>query len=88
MSDTTSSTQSADFEWFKANYDELFSKYGIAYLAIKDKTVIGVYKDAGSAVRETSETEPIGSFIVQYCNGDESGYTNYISSMNFMGAVG
>ena len=77
-----------DFAWFKENYDDLFVKYGESYLVIKDKTVLGSYRDAGTAVRETSKTEPMGSFIVQYCNGDSSGYTNYISSMNFMGAIG
>lgn len=31
---------------------------------------------------------PIGSFIVQYCNGNETGYTNYIASIFVMGACG
>lgn len=80
--------QDQDFQWFLDNYDSLFEQYGNKYLAIKDKKIIGVYKTYAEGVKETQKTEELGSFIIQHCNGDESGYTNYISSMNFMGAVG
>ena len=69
-----------DFEFFVANYDCFFQKYGHKFLAIRNKQVLGVYDDELSAINETSKTYPIGSFVVQECNGDESGYTNYISS--------
>lgn len=69
-----------DFEWFLENYDNLFLKYGRKFLAIKDQKVIGVYDEAGEAVRQTMKSEELGSFIVQKCTGDETGYTNYISS--------
>ena len=80
--------QDIDFEWFVENYDDLFARYGNKFLAIKNKTVLGAYDSYISGINETSKSEPMGTFIVQQCNGDESGYTNYISSMNFMGAVG
>lgn len=81
-------TQSSDFEWFLCNYDELSQKYGDAFLAIKDEVVLGAYKSYAEALRETEKTEEIGTFIVQHCNGEQSGHTNFISSMYFMGAVG
>lgn len=72
--------QADDFNWFVENYDELFKKYGKCYLAIKDKKVLGAYDSPRAAISETSKEYPLGSFIVQLCNGDESGYTNYVIS--------
>ena len=59
---------------------------GVSYLAIKNKTVLGSYSSYAEALHETEKSEPIGSFIIQFCNGNETGYTNYISSMFVMGA--
>jgi hypothetical protein len=78
--------QENDYRWFLENYRKLFEAYGTSYLAIKDQKVIGVYSSYAEAVHETEKAEPIGSFIIQYCNGNETGYTNYISSMFVMGA--
>lgn len=76
--------QKRDYAWFLENYSDLFGKYGSAYLVIKNETVIGTYSSYAEGVKETSKTEPLGSFIVQKCDGSESAYTNYISSMNFI----
>lgn len=78
--------QEADYKWFLENYTQLFEKYGTSFLAIKEKQVLGTYSSYAEALHETEQTEPLGSFIVQYCNGNETGYTNYISSMFVMGA--
>ena len=75
--------QERDFQWFLDNYDDLFKQYGVAFLAIKNKSVLGAYSSYGDAVRKTSETEKLGTFIVQECNGDESAYTNSIATVNF-----
>lgn len=80
--------QDKDFDWFLEHYDELYKEYGDAYIAIKNGKVLGVYSSYAEGVRKTQATEEIGTFIVQHCNGNETGHTNYISSMNFMGAVG
>ena len=76
--------QKDDFQWFKEHYDELYTRYGNVYLAIKDKTVLGSYATFGDGVRETAKTEQPGTFIVQYCDGTQSAYRNHIASMNFM----
>jgi len=76
--------QDNDFKWFLKNYQDLYSKYGDKYLAIKNERVIGVYSSFVQGVIETQKTETPGSYIVQHCNGLESGYTDYISSTNFM----
>lgn len=75
--------QETDYEWFLENYNELYAKYGDVYLAIKEKTILGVYPSFAEGVLSTMKKEPLGSFIVQRCGIDESAYTNYISSMNF-----
>ena len=67
-----------NFEWFVEHYDELFEKYGTAYLVIKDRSVIGAYASVGEAVRETEKTEVRGRYNVQYCNGTPGAYTDYI----------
>ena len=76
--------QEKDFEWFLENYASLYEDYGNSFLAIKNGRVIGVYGSFHEAVEKTENTEEIGSFIIQECNGDESAYTVQIASMNFM----
>lgn len=75
--------QNDDYEWFKEHCTELFERFGNSYVAIKDKSVLGVYQTYAEGVRETLKTEQIGTFIVQLCGKDESAYTNYIASMEF-----
>lgn len=77
------SNQSSDFKWFKDNHIDLFAKYGDAFLAIKDRQVIGAYQSYAEGVKKTSQKEELGTFIIQHCTQDESGYTNYIYSMNY-----
>lgn len=73
--------QNSDYKWFIDNFSSLFKEYGTAYLAIKNKSVIGVYKTYADGVRGSLTTEEPGTFIVQKCGSDESAYTNYIASI-------
>jgi len=73
----------SDYEWFLDNYLDLFREYGASYLVIKNKTVLGAYKSYAEGVKSVRDRVTLGTFIVQECNGDESAYTNYISSVNF-----
>lgn len=75
--------QDKDYQWFIDHYLELYKKYGSAYLVIKDQKVLGAYSSYAEGVMETAKSEELGTFIVQLCNGLESAYTNYISSVNF-----
>ncbi len=70
----------SDFNYFIEHYDELYEKYGHKFIAIKNHEILGTYDDLESAINVTSIDHPLGTYIVQECNGDESGYTNYISS--------
>lgn len=69
-----------DFEYFIRHYQELFSQYGHKFIVIRNNKILGSYNTELEAINETSKEYPLGTFIVQECNGDESGYTNYISS--------
>lgn len=69
-----------DFQWFLSQYDNLFQRYGHKYFVIQNKKILGVYEDQSQALKSTMNDYVLGSFIVQECNGDESGYTNYIAS--------
>ena len=74
---------SDDFLWFKEHYTEFQSKYGKAFIAIKNKTVLGVYDTYGNGVRETAKTEELGTFIVQECSPAYEAYQCSIASINF-----
>ena len=77
--------RTADYSWYKQNLASLHEEYGDKYIAIKDEKVLGSFDSYAEGVRITSQTLPLGSFIVQKCGADESAYTCMISSMNFMG---
>jgi hypothetical protein len=72
-----------EYQWFLENYNELFKQYGTSFLALKNKSVLGVYQSYAEGVKKTLQNEEPGTFIVQKCNGEKSAYTNYISSMCF-----
>ena len=72
--------QHEDFNWFVENNADFFNKYGDCYIAIKAKTILGVYDSYATAVKTTQSTIPLGEFIVQHCPRDKSGYTVYINS--------
>ncbi len=69
-----------DFNYFIKHYQELYNKYGHKFIAIKNSKILGVFDTEIEAITDVSKEYPLGTFIVQECNGHESGYTNYISS--------
>ena len=76
--------QADDFQWFLDNYMRLYEQYGTSYLTIKDKRILGAYNSYADASEETMKTEARGTYIIQLCNGKESGYTGRIASAYFM----
>lgn len=81
----TEADRAADFKYFLEHYNEFFQKYGHKFIVIRNQEILGAYEDTVSAVDATTQTYPIGTFIVQECNGEESGYTNYLSSWQIVG---
>ncbi len=71
---------SEDFKWFIENYQELYAKYGMSYLIIHNKEIVDANSNAKKALLQAQKMFPSGDFIIQYCNGNETGYTNFISN--------
>lgn len=76
--------QNLDYKWFLDNYTSLFKTYGTCFLVIKNKNILGVYSSYAEGLKTTLKKEEIGTFIIQKCDGKDSAYTNYISSINFI----
>lgn len=66
----------ADFEWFKANQENLVKQYNGKYLVIREKVVLGAYASAAKAVAGTSF--PMGEYLVQRCVPGKKAYTVWI----------
>ena len=57
----------------------IFLKYGYCYIAIRFKEILGIYNSMQEAISVLSNQYKIGEYIIQECNGNESGYTCYIN---------
>lgn len=78
MSNYTDVDRKRDFDFFIANYQELFKQYGHKFLAIKNEKVIGAYDSVPDAISKLSPTYKIGTYIIQECTGDDSAYRTTI----------
>jgi hypothetical protein len=78
MSSYTDTERKIDFDFFIEHYQELFKKYGHKFLAIKDKEVLGAYDTVSETIEKLEQTHPVGTYIIQECNGDESAYRTTI----------
>lgn len=81
---TNVASQTSDYKWFTDNYASLCEKYGNAFVAIKNESILGAYSSFAAGVKETLKHEPVGSFIVQKCYADGHMHIDSIASMNFM----
>ena len=81
----TDTDRKNDFDFFLSQYDDLYKKYGHCCIAIRFKEILGIYKSIPEAINVLSNQYDLGEYIVQECNGDESGSTNYISSWQLVG---
>ncbi len=69
-----------DFTWFVKHYDEFYKQYGVSHIAIRHQEILGVFDTDTEGIDSLAEIYPLGTYSLQYCNGDESGYTGYIYS--------
>lgn len=68
-----------DFYWFVDNYYKLYEQHGRKWFVIRHKKILGIFDNISTALKVIEPTYPIGTFILQNCTGDESGYTAYIN---------
>ena len=70
-----------DFEYFISIYQDLYNKYGESFIALKNKKILGAFKTVNEAIQALSDKYKLGTYIVQKCNGDESGYTATVAGL-------
>lgn len=71
-----------NYKYFKDHFDELYPKYSEKYIVIKNEQVIGSYNSFDDAFNETTKTEAVGSFLIQYCTMNKDKYINHFYSSN------
>ena len=69
-----------DFDWFVKHYDEFYEKYGVSHIAIRHQEVLGVFDTDTEGIDSLAGIYPLGTYSLQYCKGDESGYSCRIYS--------
>ncbi len=74
-----------DFNFFIKNYQELFKQYGYAFLAIRNKKILGAYNSIPEAINTLSDKYKLGEYIIQKCTGDESAYETKIMRLIIKG---
>ena len=69
-----------EFKYYIKNQKALVKKYNGKFIVIKNEKVIGSYDDELTAIRETSKTEKLGTFLVQKCEPGSESYTQTYNS--------
>lgn len=67
-----------NFEWFVEHYDEIYNLCGECYVVIENKKIIQLFSTIGEAYHWVAHNNLLGKVNIQHCNGDESGYTDYV----------
>ena len=71
-----------NYNWFIDNYDELVRQYGMAYLGIRERKVMGTFDGLASGIIEMLKHYPDKDFLVQKCDPTYYAYNAYLSSIN------
>ena len=69
-----------EFNFYLENQTELVKKYGGKYIVIVGREVINAYESELEAIKETSKTRALGTFLVQKCEPGEGNYTQTFHS--------
>ena len=85
MSNYTDIDRKKDFDYFVANYQDLFKKYGHKFLAIKNQQILGAYDSVPDTIKDLSPKYEIGTYIIQECTGDDSAYRTTIMRLIIRG---
>ncbi len=77
-----SNMQKDDFKWYTENFDELYKKYGKAFVVISGKKVIGNYPTEAEGVHSMDDKNI--DFIVQECAPTKEEIMGVVTTMHFM----
>lgn len=80
--DNMKASMKKDFIYFVDNHDDFVKKYNGKFVVIKNKKVLGAYKDPLEAIKKTAKKEKLGTFIVQKVAPGSDSYTTTFSSFH------
>ncbi|MBU0494384.1 MAG: hypothetical protein KKB13_21245 [Chloroflexi bacterium] len=69
-----------EFDYYVEHQDELVKSYADKYIVLKNETVLGAYDSLQEAIRETTKTEELGTFLVQKVEPGKTNYTQVFHS--------
>ena len=69
-----------EFKYFRTNQNDIYSKYPDKYVVIKDSEVQLAAESFEKALGLATEKFELGTFLIQLCTKDESGYTQTFHS--------
>ena len=69
-----------EFKYYLDNQDELVKKYNGKFIVIKNQKVIGDYSSELEAIKETSQKEKLGTFLIQKCEPGSDSYSQMFHS--------
>jgi hypothetical protein len=75
-----SSPLEKDFDYFVKNHAAIVAKYNGKYVVIHACKVIGAYDRESDAIKETTKTHALGTFLVQLCRPGTESYTQVFHS--------
>ena len=73
-------TLKREFEYYRANQDEMVKKHNGKFVVIKDQKVLGAYDSAADAVNATTKSYDLGTFLVQKVEPGNQAFTQTFRS--------
>ena len=70
----------SNFQYYLDHQEEFLKKYDGKVLVIKDCKIIGTFDTEIEAIKETSKSHAMGSFLVQKCEPGTDAYSQVFHS--------
>jgi len=64
-----------EFNYYLQHQQELVDKYEGKFIVIKNDSVLGAFDSELDAIRETTKTHELGTFLIQKCKPGKESYT-------------
>jgi hypothetical protein len=77
-----------EFKYYLDHQDELVNQYNGKFIVIKNNRVIGAYNSHGEAYAKATETEALGSFLIQHCIPGKESFSQTFHSQVIIRDVG
>ena len=74
------SSLKSDFQYYLDHQAEFLKKYNGKVLVIKDCKIIGTFETEIEAIKETSKSHAMGTFLVQKCEPGTDAYSQVFHS--------